>query len=456
MKNLFAVTLSLILGLALNAQSPGFAINHDGSRPHPQALLELEWANAPQGFLAPRMAEADLPASPAEGLIIFQTDGDFPGYYQFVGSEWIPFQHNSFNGFASGVATGASGISYTGNNAGIVTTDGTQLITTKLNTGQVQFDLSNYTFTGTPVVVATAEYDIIDVPNICNGTWGDGVADNNHLHYFYLAPQNALNSPIIHFETDLAPSFGFNQFAFGVDRARGFEPLTLDDNPPGRFVYYDQDAPGPSNPSQWDILGDGNDRFPHPNSASWTSTGTPEVYDLTPLVAGAAYQIQIQPFFDPMVENLNPPVTAFETQVQISIDYNKDGDFSDFQESFYSFTQPTWLMPEIVDLIIPPSAVNGQTRMRVVVQRSDGDPASGQTGFNPDLGESCLTNFADNYSGHTFDFDIEITGGAPEFNFDGNFCNVSEPNQNGFIVRCYNSQGISEDVRFHFNVYDKF
>ncbi len=450
MKNLFAVTLSLILGLALNAQSPGFAINHDGSRPHPQALLELEWANAPQGFLAPRMAEADLPASPAEGLIIYQTDGDFPGYYQFVGAEWIPFRHNSFNGFASGVATGASGISYTGNNAGIVTTDGTQLITTKLNTGQVQFDLSNYTFTGTPVVVATAEYDIIDIPNICNGTWGDGVTDNNHLHFFYFAAQASLATPIIHFETDLAPSFGLNQFAFGRDRAIGFEPLTLDDNPPGRFVYYDQDAPGPSNPSQWDILGDGNDRFPHPNSASWTSTGTAEVYNLTPVIAGNAYQVQVQPFFDPIIETGSP----FETQIQISIDYNKDGDFSDAGEPIYSFTQATWATPEAINFLVPTSAINGQTKMRVVVQRSDA--GGGQTGLNPDLGESCLANFADIYSGHTIDFDILISGGAPEFNFDGNFCNVSEPNQNGFIVRCYTSQGISEDVRFHFNVYDKF
>lgn len=449
MKNLFAVTIVLFLSLSINAQSPGFAINHDGSSPHPYALLELEWQNTPQGFLAPRMTEANLPAAPVSGLIVYQTDGDFPGYYQFLNSEWVPLKHNAFNAYVSGPVLSAAG-SITGTSGGIVETDGSLLVFTQLNTGQTFVDLSAYNFTGTPVVTATAEYNDIPVPEICNGTWGDGITDQNHLHYFYFSAQASLGTPIIHFETDLNPSFGLNQFAFGRDRAIGFEPLTNDDNPPGRFVYYDQDAPPASNAVNWDIAGTDADRFPHPNSPTWTGSGSSEVYNLTPVIAGNAYQIQIQPFFNPVVEIGNP----FNTQIQIAIDFNKDGDFSDAGEPIYSFTQATWLTPEVINFLIPSNAINGQTKMRVVVQR--GDSGGGQSGLNPDVGETCLTNFSDIYSGHTIDFDVLIDGGAPNYNYDANFCNVSEPDNNGFIVRCYNSQGVSEDVRFHFNVYDKF
>ena len=84
MKKIFFLTLGLI---ALNVTAQSVSINTDGSTAHPSAMLEVKSEN--QGVLIPRMTEAqrNLIASPATGLMIYQTDAT-AGFYFYNGSAW--------------------------------------------------------------------------------------------------------------------------------------------------------------------------------------------------------------------------------------------------------------------------------------------------------------------------------------------------------------------------------
>ena len=84
MKKLFSVLLlTFFLPQASNAQV-GIGTN----TPSPSAQLDV--ASTERGFLPPRMtsAQRDLIATPATGLLIFQTDNT-PGYYFYNGTAWV-------------------------------------------------------------------------------------------------------------------------------------------------------------------------------------------------------------------------------------------------------------------------------------------------------------------------------------------------------------------------------
>jgi hypothetical protein len=65
----------------VNAQASLGATTPDNS-----AMLDIVSAN--KGLLIPRMGLANRPASPATGLLIYQTDNT-PGFYYYNGSAWI-------------------------------------------------------------------------------------------------------------------------------------------------------------------------------------------------------------------------------------------------------------------------------------------------------------------------------------------------------------------------------
>jgi hypothetical protein len=78
------ITLFLVSNVRSFSQ---IAITTDGSAPHSSAMLEIK--STSKGLLAPRMTQAqrDAIATPAAGLLIYQTDGT-SGYYVFNGSSW--------------------------------------------------------------------------------------------------------------------------------------------------------------------------------------------------------------------------------------------------------------------------------------------------------------------------------------------------------------------------------
>ncbi|WP_027003666.1 DUF7151 family protein [Hugenholtzia roseola] len=82
---------ALLLGLLAfknNAFAQGVAINNDNSTADGSAILDVKATD--KGMLVPRMTQAqrDLIATPAIGLLIFQTDAT-AGFYYFNGTVWV-------------------------------------------------------------------------------------------------------------------------------------------------------------------------------------------------------------------------------------------------------------------------------------------------------------------------------------------------------------------------------
>lgn len=85
----FLINNSIAQTDALNIAEGGILIDYEGnSAIHPSALLQLNSDNtATKGFLMPRIANATSIASPATGLMVYQTGGT-PGFYYYDGSAW--------------------------------------------------------------------------------------------------------------------------------------------------------------------------------------------------------------------------------------------------------------------------------------------------------------------------------------------------------------------------------
>jgi hypothetical protein len=86
MKQLFPALLVLV---ALNGYSQSVGVNTDGSSPDVSALLDVK--STAKGVLVPRMTQAqrNAIATPATGLLIYQTDGT-DGFYVNKGTPGTP------------------------------------------------------------------------------------------------------------------------------------------------------------------------------------------------------------------------------------------------------------------------------------------------------------------------------------------------------------------------------
>ncbi len=81
---------ALVLGLAsYNAQAQNLAVNNDGSSADASAILDVK--STAKGMLIPRMTQTqrNAIATPATGLLIYQTDNTI-GFYYYNGTVWTP------------------------------------------------------------------------------------------------------------------------------------------------------------------------------------------------------------------------------------------------------------------------------------------------------------------------------------------------------------------------------
>lgn len=110
-----------IVILSANSYAQSVAINTDGSTADASAALDIK--STAKGMLVPRMttAQRDAITSPANGLLIYQTDNT-PGFYFYNGSTWLSIQ-NSANGWGT---TGNAGTNPATNFLG--TTDNQPLV----------------------------------------------------------------------------------------------------------------------------------------------------------------------------------------------------------------------------------------------------------------------------------------------------------------------------------------
>jgi len=91
--NLYTVTkiiliLIVIISFHPKSFSQGLGVNATGAPADPSAMLDVSSTDA--GILIPRMTEVqkNLIASPATGLMIYQTDGSL-GFWHFNGTNWV-------------------------------------------------------------------------------------------------------------------------------------------------------------------------------------------------------------------------------------------------------------------------------------------------------------------------------------------------------------------------------
>jgi len=92
MKGIVAILLITLITFSIAAQENNFqiplSINTDGSSPHPSAMLEIQ--SNDKGILIPRVTNTSVISTPAEGLLVYQTEAP-KGFYYFDGSIWQPF-----------------------------------------------------------------------------------------------------------------------------------------------------------------------------------------------------------------------------------------------------------------------------------------------------------------------------------------------------------------------------
>lgn len=94
MKTIVLLLTASVIAVNIHAQS--FSINTDGSTAHNSAILDVK--SSSKGMLIPRLslAERIAVASPATGLMIYQTD-NAPGFYFYDGAAWISITSASNN-----------------------------------------------------------------------------------------------------------------------------------------------------------------------------------------------------------------------------------------------------------------------------------------------------------------------------------------------------------------------
>ncbi len=147
MKYSYIITLILLFFCAATASAQSLAINTDGSTANTSALLDVK--SNTKGILIPRMsrAERDAIASPATGLLIFQTSPDSVGYHYYDGSNWAWMFGNSNADSLAWKATGNTGTNPANHFLG--TSDNVPLVVKTNNSEQMRIQPNGFVGIGT-------------------------------------------------------------------------------------------------------------------------------------------------------------------------------------------------------------------------------------------------------------------------------------------------------------------
>jgi len=87
--NRLVIALLPLLFQSISLQAQNVGINETGANPDASAMLDINTSN--KGLLIPRLSKAQksLIASPANGLLVYQTD-DTVGFWYFEQTKWVP------------------------------------------------------------------------------------------------------------------------------------------------------------------------------------------------------------------------------------------------------------------------------------------------------------------------------------------------------------------------------
>lgn len=124
--------LQFFCSFTLLSFSQNVAINNDGSQPNASAMLDVK--STSKGLLVPRMTktEKNAIASPATGLLIYQTDGT-KGFYYYTGSAWVQL----LNAAQSSTGWGTTGNAAINPSTNFIGTTDAQPLIGKVNNQQV-------------------------------------------------------------------------------------------------------------------------------------------------------------------------------------------------------------------------------------------------------------------------------------------------------------------------------
>jgi hypothetical protein len=154
------VIISFLVVCSTNLAAQNVGINSTGAAPNSSAMLDI--VSTSSGLLVPRMTAAQKTAiaSPATGLLIYQTDAGTQGigFYFYNGAAWVPFSTNNGGWGLQGNAGTAPATNFLGTTdvVDFVTkTNGTERMRI-LSTGQIGIGITAPQY---PIHVVTSTYN---------------------------------------------------------------------------------------------------------------------------------------------------------------------------------------------------------------------------------------------------------------------------------------------------------
>lgn len=184
------IFFSALLFIVCVAKAQSVAVNTDGSTADGSAILDVKSTN--KGLLIPRMDlnARGLIASPATGLIIYQTDNT-PGFYYYNGLAWGGMQdHLGNHTLTQNLITGNNFISKTGSPHGIrILDNGSVSIKTKNIVNAITTDAETFRFDTVGNILAIGR--VLDVGNT-TGAANKIPATGAGTRFMWFAPRGSL------------------------------------------------------------------------------------------------------------------------------------------------------------------------------------------------------------------------------------------------------------------------